>query len=68
MKGETKYAIDFSPSGFNCFGGSFSAVKFRYAPPRRASFSSVVAGRSYYRGRLHADESPGEMNYLKEHE
>jgi hypothetical protein len=67
MKGETSYAIEFSPSGFNCFGGSFSAVKFRHAPPRRASFSSVVAGDSYHRGRLHADESRKEVNYLKGH-
>ena len=54
-EGNTGYAIEFSCSGLNRFGGSFSAVKFRHDPARRASFSSVVAGDSYLRGRLHAD-------------
>jgi hypothetical protein len=62
LKGKTGYATEFSCSGFNSLGNSFSVVKFRHDPARRASFSSVVAGHSYYRGRLHADESQGKVN------
>jgi hypothetical protein len=62
LEGKTGYAIEFSCFGFNCFRGSFSDVKFRHAPARRASFSSVVAGPSYHRGCLSAGESREEVN------
>jgi hypothetical protein len=63
LEGKTGYAIEFSGAGFNCFGGPFPVVKFRYAPARRASFSSVVAGHSYHRGSLFAGETRGEVNH-----